>query len=145
MKEQATKPRGFQLIVEATPVEGYGVRLLETNGSLTAEPHAVVHLGAPRTRRVLPQLIGAVKASRHPASVLGPERRNPIRLDEAAGVRLALVLLATGRLTKWQRVERVAAGIEAMTIEETYYWYAKCVGPTGRRAQTSLRLLLAEE
>ncbi len=139
------KPRGFQLVIEAASIDDYGVRLLETNGSPIAAPQAIIRLGAPRTRRVLPHLVTAVKASRQPTSILGSERKKPIRLDEAAGVRLALVLLATGPLAKWQRVERVAAGVEAMTTEEAYYWYAKCVGQEGRRAQRSLRLLLAEE
>jgi hypothetical protein len=139
------KPRGFQLVIEAETPDGYGVRLLETNGSQTLPPHVVIGLGAPRTARVVRHLVTAVKTSHQPPSVLDTRRKKPIRLEEAAGVRLALVLLATSPVTKWQRVERIASGVEAMTTEEAYYWYAKCVGQYGRRARRSLRLLLADE
>jgi hypothetical protein len=55
------------------------------------------------------------------------------------------VMLTTAPLSKWTRVEAVAAGIQGMTTEEAYYWYAKCVGMDGHRARRALRLLLAED
>jgi hypothetical protein len=140
-----SKIRNFLLRIEPDVADAYGVRLLETNGSKNAPTFRIVYLGARRTQRILPQLVAAVKASHQRPTVLGPQRNAPITLEEAAGVRLALILLATRPLVKWQRVERIAAGIDGMTIEETYYWYAKCVGSDARRAQRSLRLLLAEE
>lgn len=140
-----TKARGFQLMLEPDTDDAYGVRLLETNGSKDAPPVAIVRLGSRRTRRVLPQLVSAVKASHQSSGVLAPQRRAPIKLDEAAGVRLALVLLATAPLAKWRRVETVAAGVEGMTTEEAYYWYAKCVGIDARRARRSLRMFLADD
>jgi hypothetical protein len=97
------------------------------------------------TRRILPSVLEAVRASRLPRSILGPQRHNPIVLDESAGVRLALALLTTGPVSKHVRVEAMAAAIADMSTEEAYYWYAKCMGPQGVRAQRALRLLLAEE
>ncbi len=139
------KPRGFELLVEPTSPGAYGVRLLETNGSGATKPVRLTHLSPLRVQRVMPDLLRAIRASRLPNSTLSPQRQKPIRLEESAGVRLALVMLATAPLSKWTRVEAVAAGIQGMTTEEAYYWYAKCVGTDGRRARRALRLLLAEE
>jgi hypothetical protein len=65
-------------------------------------------------------------------------------LDEAAGVRLALTLLATSPLNRGDRVRAIAAGIAAMSVEETYYWYALCVGPRSSAARRAIRALLSE-
>ena len=74
-------------------------------------------------RHILEHVVAAVRASGYRPTVLGPQRRDPITLDEAAGVRLALTLLATAPLNRGDRIRAVAAGIAAMSIEETYYWY----------------------
>ncbi|SCQ62930.1 Hypothetical protein PFR_JS9-2_1587 [Propionibacterium freudenreichii] len=31
-----------------------------------------------------------------------------------------------------------------MSVEETYYWYSKCMGLDGNRARKALRTLLAD-
>jgi hypothetical protein len=86
----------------------------------------------------------ALSASRVPRTALGPQRRRPIALDEAAGVRLALVVIGAGPLAKRSRVAQLEGGVAAMSVEEAYYWYAKCVGVEASRARRALRLLLAE-
>jgi hypothetical protein len=59
---------------------------------------------------------------------------------------LGLLFLAVRRLAKVERMEVIAQGTRAMTSEEAYYWYAKCTSsPAADRAQSALRLLLAEE
>jgi hypothetical protein len=97
------------------------------------------------TRRILPSVLEAVRASRLARSVLGPQRQKPVVLDETAGVRLALVFLSTDRVSKGARAETMATAIADMSTEEAYYWYAKCLGPQASRARRALRLLLAEE
>jgi hypothetical protein len=65
-------------------------------------------------------------------------------LGETTGVRLGLLFLALRPLRRVERMERVAAGVRAMTAEEAYYWFSKCVArDTGRRAQHALRILSA--
>ncbi len=76
---------------------------------------------------------------------MNPNRKSPIRIEEAAGGRLALSLLAVEPVVKPARVEALLGGISAMSDEEAYYWYAKCMGKQGARARRALRLLLAEE
>ena len=81
----------------------------------------------------------------HQPSVLAFTRKTPIRLGEAEGVRLALVLLATQPISKHERVRALVAGINAMSTEETYYWYSKCIGIDANRARRALRILLADD
>ena len=139
------KPRGFQLIVRSQGPDAYGLRLEETNGRPERPPTLVCELDWKATRRILPSVMEAVRASRLPRSVLGPQRQKPVVLDESAGVRLALALLATGPVSKHGRVDAMAAAVADMSTEEAYYWYAKCMGSQAARARRALRLLLAEE
>ena len=64
--------------------------------------------------------------------------------DPAGMKRLALVLLASQPIAKHERVRALVAGINAMSVEETYYWYSKCMGLDGNRARKALRTLLAD-
>jgi hypothetical protein len=87
----------------------------------------------------------ALQASGFRRSDLAAQRHQPFRLKEHHGVRLALVMVATGPLHKRARVEAVLSGVARMSDEETYYWYAKCLGSEASRGRRALRLLLAEE
>lgn len=137
------KIRGFRLKVE--PSDGaFGILLEETNGQ-PENTSVVVRVDANHTREVLVSVMGAVTASGHARTTLTPTRKAPITLEEEAGLRLALVLLATQRVSKPRRMQAMMGGIDGMATEEAYYWYAKCMGPDAGRARRALRLLLAEE
>jgi hypothetical protein len=138
-------PRGFRLLVRPEGPDTYGLRLEETNGRPETPPTLVGELDGKATRRILPSVLEAVRASRLAHSVLGPQRQKPVVLEESAGVRLALAILATGPVSKHGRVVAMAAAVADMSTEEAYYWYAKCMGPQAARARRALRLLLAEE
>jgi hypothetical protein len=86
-----------------------------------------------------------MRSSGHTPSVLAFNRKAPIRLDEPDGVRLALILLTTQPVAKHARVRALVAGINAMSTEETYYWYSKCIGAGASRARRALRTLLADD
>jgi len=139
------KPRGFRLIVLPHDIDTYGLRLEETNGSSSSEPISVAVADWRHTRRVQSSVQDALRVSRIARTAAWPGRKRPIRLAEEAGVRLALVLVATDPIKRQERVEAMAAGIESMSDEEAYYWYSKCMGEHRRRARRALRLLLAEE
>jgi hypothetical protein len=83
--------------------------------------------------------------SGHQPGVLATDRDTPVTLDEVAGVRLALTLLATQPISRHDRIRALVAGVNAMSVEESYYWYAKCVRPEAARARRALRLLLADD
>ena len=135
--------REFRLNVIPEGADGYGVLLEETNGDAIMPPAPVVRLDGFRARRVMPSLLGAVKASRLPKSALSPARRKPLPLTEEAGVRLALVLVATAPIRQASRAEAMADAVEAMSVEEAYYWYARSIGPDAARIRRALRLFLA--
>jgi hypothetical protein len=137
--------RGFRLVVTPGRGESYGVSLEETYGVTGTIITAPVTTATPvKTGRVVDALFAAVRRSGHQASVLAFTRKAPIRLGEAEGVRLALVLLATQPVGKHERVRALVAGINAMSIEETYYWYSKCIGIDANRARKALRILLSD-
>lgn len=138
--------RAFRIMINPGPADSYGLTLDETYGdngrTLT---NTVVCTTPAQTGRVLDALLAAVRASGHPASALAFGRDKPVLLDEAPGVRLTLTLLATQPVTKHQRLRAIVAGVNAMSIEETYYWYSKCLGPDAPRARKALRTLLADD
>ena len=143
--------RAFRLTLQPAPArtgEGdrYGIRLEEayTDGERTLA--STVATATPlQASRVLEALVAAVRASGHQAGALSASRRKPIVLEEAAGVRLALVLVAAQSVNKSDRIRKIVVGVGSMSTEETYYWYAKAVGPDADRVRRALRLFLAEE
>ena len=137
--------RGFRLVVMPGRGEAFGVTLEESYGENGSSITAPVITATPvQAGRVVDALFVAVRKAGHQPSVLAFKRRAPIRLGEAEGVRLALVLLATQPIAKHERVRALVAGINAMSVEETYYWYSKCMGVDGNRARKALRTLLAD-
>ncbi|MCX7854724.1 MAG: ASCH domain-containing protein [Anaerolineae bacterium] len=106
-----------------------------------------VELGGAPLRAVADHLLQALRACGYRATDLARSvRERPFYLDEATGVRLALMLLAVKPLSRPDRMEAVLEGIRAMGDEEAYYWFSKCsAGPDPARAQRALRVLLAGE
>ncbi|MEU5216506.1 hypothetical protein AB0G79_09915 [Streptomyces sp. NPDC020807] len=137
--------RGFRLIVKPGRGETYGLTIEEAYGEVgSVFATAVVTLTPQQTGRVVDALFAAVKRSGHQPSVLAFTRKAPIRLTEPDGLRLALILLVTQPIAKNERVRALVAGVNAMSTEETYYWYSKCVGVGANRACKALRTLLSD-
>lgn len=143
--------RAFRLTVvpaAARAGEGdrYGIRLEEAYADGERTLAATVASATPlQASRVLDALVAAVRASGHQAGVLSTSRHKPVPLEEAAGVRLALTLLAAQPVSKPERIRHIVAGVSLMSTEETYYWYAKAVGRDADRVRRALRLFLAED
>lgn len=134
-------PRTFELILSPDGSDYQVDVVVSSNGG----SHRLVHLEGAIVERMRPALLGAVVASKRPRTSLSLTRTAPIQLTEDAGVRLALVALATAPLSKPSRVEEIRQGVDAMTSEEALYWYANCTGANARRALRALRVMLAEE
>ena len=137
--------RAFRVTIHPAASDAFGLTLDETYGdngrTLT---NTIVTTTPAQTGRVLDALMAAVRSSGHAPSVLAFGRNKPLLLDEASGVRLTLTLLTTQPVIKHQRLRALVAGVNAMSIEETYYWYSKCLGPDAARARKALRTLLAD-
>lgn len=137
--------RGFRLLLAPGRGDTFGVTLEETYGdSGTAITTPVAAATPAQAGRVVDALFAAIRKAGHHTGVLATGRKAPIRIGEAEGVRLALVLLATQPIAKHDRVRQLVAGINAMSVEETYYWYSKCMGIDANRARKALRVLLAD-
>lgn len=147
---RATKPksrsmRGFRLHIEPLDTERYGLRLEETNGHPHHATDAAV-IQPDQLESLLPAVRIALRESGHQPTVVAPNRRAPVILDEAAGVRLALAATAAAPLKKSVRRHSVLEGVASMSDEEAYYWYAKTTHPgSGPRALRALRILLADD
>lgn len=138
--------RAFRLTIVPAKPDTYGVHIEETYGVNGHTLATHVTAATPgQAGRVTDAILGAVRGSGHGASALAFTRKAPIRIDEPAGVRLTLILLATQPITKHARVRALVAGVNSMSVEETYYWYAKCVGQDASRARKALRVLLADD
>ncbi|KPN31951.1 hypothetical protein SY89_02708 [Halolamina pelagica] len=64
-------------------------------------------------------------------------------LSESGGVRLTIAFLAMKRLQKYEKLTTVADSIARMSLEECYYWHAKCRSPSSENGIKALRVLLA--
>lgn len=139
--------RAFRITVKPGKNDSYGLVLEETYGETGSNTLAapIVATTPAQTGRVTDAVFAAARGSGHSPSVLAFSRKAPIRIDEADGVQLALILLATQPITKHARVRAIVAGINAMSVEETYYWYSKCIGTESSRARKALRTLLSDD
>jgi len=67
-----------------------------------------------------------------------------VLLSESGGVRLTIAALAMKRLQKYEKLTTVADSIARMSLEECYYWHAKCRSPSSPNGVKALRVLLAD-
>lgn len=65
-------------------------------------------------------------------------------LSEGGGIRLTIAFLAMKRIQKYQKLTTIADGIVRMSLEECYYWHAKCRSPASPNGVKALRVLLAD-
>jgi len=106
----------------------------------------VAELHHRRLRTLAEAVLLALREAGYRATDLSPSRHEPFHLPEEVGVRLGLLFLAAGPVSKISRLESIMRGLLAMPAEEAYYWYSKCAyGHLARRAQRALRILLAQE
>lgn len=67
-----------------------------------------------------------------------------VLLSEGAGIRLTIAFLAMKRLQKYEKLTTVADSIARMSLEECYYWHAKCRSPSSPNGVKALRVLLTD-
>lgn len=134
--------RTFRLSVERVSEIAFGVRLSEQLG-MSGPSLEVARATHRQTARVLDDVIACVRRTGRGAAAIAFAEREPIKIDESDGVRLALILLATAPFTSRIKARRVADGVRSMSAEEAYYWYAKCATDHSRTLR-ALRVLLGD-
>jgi hypothetical protein len=134
-------PRSFSLDIQPEGA-GYSLDLVVTSNG---HQETLTHLEGGHLDRLRPSVIDAVVDSKLPRTVLSPTRRVPIHLTEEAGLKLALTALALRPISKARRIEEIRHGIDAMTSEETLYWFANCTGTRAEQALQAMRILLSKE
>lgn len=136
----------LRLVRDARRAETFGLAVDETYGHDPSRrlSRTAAALGSARSRHILDRAMSAVVESGHRPSALAVHRSEPIALDEAPGVRLALTILAVAPVRAAEAVRHVAAGVASMSTEETYYWYSLCTGERANTSRKALRVLLSE-
>ncbi|NLE80825.1 MAG: hypothetical protein GX610_14830, partial [Rhodococcus sp.] len=93
--------RGFRITIIPGRADTYGLVLEETYGDNANALTSRVTTSTPaQVGRITDAVFAAVRGSGHAPSVLAFTRKKPIRIDEVAGVRLALILLTTKPIAK---------------------------------------------
>ena len=142
----------FELRVQANWESQYGLALFQRphrdqgrNGT-TEDWQLVVRVHGQPLKAILDQVMATIKTAGYKPSDLSRGRHEPFVLSERLGVRLGLLFLAVKPLRKATRMGDISEQVQGMTDEEAYYWFSKTTSTkTGRRAQKSMRILLAKE
>jgi len=67
-----------------------------------------------------------------------------VLIREEAGIRLSLGFVGVKPLRRIDRMRALARGVAQMSLEECYYWHAKCRSPNSPNGAKALRTLLTE-
>ncbi|MDR7402036.1 MAG: hypothetical protein QN155_07405 [Armatimonadota bacterium] len=135
--------REFTLHVRPAPDGHFGVEVRQrTNGARGLEERTLVRLWGTPFWAAVSQVLDALKRSGYRPGDLHRGRKAPFTLREECGVRVALLFMALKPLRKTTRMEAIATAIAAMSDEECYYWFSKCVkAERPHAAQKALRIL----
>lgn len=111
------------------------------------QPVKVARIRGTALHAAWDHLISLLRRAGMRPALLSPSRRErATALAEEVGVRVALLAATLAPLRKLERIERIAAGLDAMSYEEACYWYAHIRSDDhGGRALRALRLLLAPD
>jgi hypothetical protein len=102
----------------------------------------VRQLSGPRLRSILHLMDESLRETDiDPASITGTGERT-ILISEAAGVRLSLGFIGVKPLRRVDRMRALSRGVSRMSLEECYYWHAKCRSPNSPSGESALRTLL---
>ena len=101
-------------------------------------------LSGGRLRTILQLLTETLrKTDVNPSSVTGSGNAC-VLIKEEQGIRLSLGFLGIKPLRRVDRMRALARGVSRMSIEECYYWYAKCRSPNTPGGKKALRTLLTD-
>jgi hypothetical protein len=104
----------------------------------------VKRLSGVRLRSLLQLLDKSLRETNvDPTKVTGTGS-STVLLDEETGIRLSLGFIGMKPLRRVDRMRSLSHGVARMSIEECYYWYAKCRSPEYPNGAQALRSLVKQ-
>lgn len=104
----------------------------------------VRRLSGARLRSLLPLLDEALRDTGIKTGQVTGTGDATLLIREATGVRLSLGFIGVKPIKRVDRMRALARGVARMSLEECYYWHAKCRSPNSPSGKKALRTLLTE-
>ena len=101
-------------------------------------------LSGARLRSVLQLLDKTLRQTNIDPSSVTSTGNSQVLISEGVGIRLSLAFIGIKPLRRVDRMRAFSRGISAMSLEECYYWYAKCRSPNSPNGAKALRTLLTD-
>jgi hypothetical protein len=104
----------------------------------------VRRLTGARLRSLIPLLNEVLRETEVDPSRITGTGDSTILLQEEPGIRLSIGFIGIKPLRRVDKMRTLARGISRMSLEECYYWHAKCRSPDTPGGAKALRTLLTE-
>lgn len=104
----------------------------------------VRRLTGARLRSLIPLLSEVLRETEVDPSRITSTEGSTILLQEEPGIRLSIGFIGIKPLHRVDKMRTFARGISRMSLEECYYWHAKCRSPDTPGGAKALRTLLTE-
>lgn len=104
----------------------------------------IASLSGARLRSVLPLIQETLSRAELDEGVTKSSGQSEVFLPESSGVRLALLFLGVKPIQRVDRMRAYCRGLDRMSDEECYYWYAKCRSPLSPNGEKAIRTLLTD-
>jgi hypothetical protein len=101
----------------------------------------VNQLSGARLRSILSLVERTLKKRDMDPSIITRTGEETILLHEEVGIRLALGFIGIKPLKRVDRMRALSRGVTQMSLEECYYWNAKCRTPNNQSGAKALRAL----
>jgi hypothetical protein len=102
----------------------------------------VRRLSSARLRSILQLLDETLQETDIDPSEITGTGTATVLLREGTGIRLSLGFIGLKPIQRVDRMRALARGVACMSLEECYYWHAKCRSPNSPSGEKSLRVLL---
>ena len=102
----------------------------------------VRRLSGARLRSILQLIDETLQANKGRSSEITNTGDSTIFLREEKGIRLSLGFIGVKPIKRVDRMRALSRGVAKMSLEECYYWYAKCRSPSHPSGSKALRVLL---
>jgi hypothetical protein len=105
----------------------------------------VRRLSGARLRSILQLLDETLRQTHLDPSSVTSTGNSEVLIPEEVGIRLSLAFIGIKPLQRVDRMRDFSRGISMMSLEECYYWYAKCRSPNSPNGAKALRTLLTDQ